>query len=381
MFSFFSMNAFDLLLWAVLLLLVLRALDDQRFWIWVGLVAGVGLLNKVSVLFLLAALAVSLVAARRWEVLGRGRLWLGLAVAVILFAPHLVWQVRHGWPTLEFIRRATALKNAPMTPWAFLGAQVELVNPVAVPLMLVGLAALFRRRHPLAWIYPALLLLFLGAGNAKPYYLGPIYPLLAAAGAVALEGSSGWRRWALPAYGALIAISGLAIMPLARPVLSEDRYLAYAAALGQHPRVEERAAVGRLPQNFADRHGWPELAQTVARVYQGLPAEQRAVACIFAQNYGEAGAVDLYGPALGLPPALSGHNAYWMWGPGPCSGQIMIVVGGRPAEHARAYAEVTSAGTFTCPDCMPYESDLTIWVLRRPRQSIATLWPLAKHFN
>jgi hypothetical protein len=265
-----------------------------------------------------------------------------------------------------------------MSPWAFLASQVPMVNPLAVPLLLAGLGGLYFRCRPLVWFYPALLVLFLAGGNPKPYYLVAVYPLLAASGAVVLES---WRRWSLPAYLAVIALSGAAFAPLARPVLSEDHYLAYAARLGQRPRTEERIAVGRLPQIFADMHGWPELAQAVARVHAALPAGERAQACVFAQNYGEAGAIDLYGPPLGLPPALSGHNAYWMWGPGACTGQVMIVIGGRPAEHARTYAEVDAAGTVTCADCMPYESDLTIWVLRRPRQTMARLWPLVKHFN
>jgi hypothetical protein len=379
MFSFFSMNAFDLVVWAALLFMLVRLLrtGEGRLWLPIGVLAGVGLENKVSVLFLIAALGIALVAARRWEQFKDRRLWLGLGAAALLFAPHVLWQVRHGWPTLEFIHQASATKNVPLSPLGFLAAQAELMNPLAAPLLLIGLAALFRRREyrVLGWLYPALLVLFLAGGNAKAYYLAPIYPLLAASGAVTL---ASWRpRWALPAYAGIIAVSGALFAPLARPLLSEDRYVAYAAALGFAPSTDERTAVGRLPQFFADMHGWRELAAAVAQVHATLSPDERAQACVFGQNYGQAGAIDLYGPA----PALSGHNAYWMWGPGRCTGQVLIVIGGHAADHARFYGEVTPSGTFSCRDCMPYESQQTLWVLRRPRQSLTSIWPLLKHYR
>jgi hypothetical protein len=160
-----------------------------------------------------------------------------------------------------------------------------------------------------------------------------------------------------------------------------DTYVRYAAALGVAPGTDERHRLGRLPQHFADMHGWRKLAEAVARVHDALPAGERADACVFARDYGQAGAIDLFGPALGLPHAVSGHNSYWMWGPGDCTGQVVILIGGGRADYEASFEHVDAGGHFDCRDCMPYENDQTLWVARGPRRSIAEVWPRVKHFD
>jgi hypothetical protein len=387
--SVFSMNAFDLLAWAGLLLVVVRLLrtEDRRLWLLFGALAGVGLQNKLSVLFLGFGVAIGLLLERRWRDLRSPQLWLGLGLAALLFAPHVVWQVAHGWPTAEFVREATENKNVALSPLDFFLTQVDTMNPVTMPLWLLGLGALFflpalRPFRLLGWAYLAALMIMM-ANNAKSYYLAPIYPALLAAGATALERlsqASRWR-WTRPTSLALVALSGAALAPLARPLLPVETYVAYAAALGEKPVAEERKSLGRLPQFFADMQSWPQLAQQVAQVHQTLPPADRARACVFGRNYGQAGAIDLYGPGLGLPPVISGHNSYWMWGPRGCSGEVLIILGGRRENHLRRYADVQPAATFDCQDCMPYEDNQTIWIARSPRQSLADLWPLIKHYD
>ncbi len=405
LFSIFSMNAFDLLAWAVLWWLAVALLDrpgeapgagdggplvrraDPRLWLVFGLVAGIGLENKTSVLFLGMGLAVGLVVARRWDVVRSPWLWLGGALAALLFAPYLVWQVSHGWPTLEFMENARLYKNAVLSPWRFVSAQILQVGPVALPLWLAGLAWLlgFRRGRPwraLGWAYLAILVVMI-FNHAKPYYLGPAYTLLFAAGGVALEDRlSGARlRWLRPAYAALLLAGGALIAPLAKPLLSEDHLVAYSRALGMQPGTDERHAVGRLDQFFSDMHGWPELAEAVARVYHRLPPADRARACVFGQNYGEAGAIDLFGPALGVPGAISAHNSYFLWGPGRCTGEVLIVIGDHREKLEELFSSVEEAGAFTCTDCMPYENHQSLWVARGLKKPLAELWPQIKNFN
>jgi hypothetical protein len=219
--------------------------------------------------------------------------------------------------------------------------------------------------------------------NAKPYYLAPIYPALLAAGAVVVERTARARGWALLRPAALLAIgvSGAVLAPLAKPLLPVDTYARYAAALGIAPGTDERHQMGRLPQFFADMHGWEDLAEAVAKVQRGLPAEERDRLCVFAQNYGEAGAIDFFGPRLGLPHAISGHNSYWLWGPGACDGQVVLVIGGDREDLDRAFAEVVQGGRFDCNDCMPYEDDQILWVARGARRPIEEVWPGVKHFD
>ncbi|WP_394833695.1 glycosyltransferase family 39 protein [Pendulispora rubella] len=385
--SILSMNAFDILFWAICVWLVIRILktDDTRLWLVFGAVAGIGLENKISILFLGFGVGVGLVLGRRWNHLRSRGFWLGAGLAVLFFVPYVVWQQVHGWPLREFMTRARELKNVALSPASFVLEQFLLMGPLSAPLWLGGLGYfLFSREaaryRALGWAYLAVLALFLVAGNAKPYYLAPAYTGLFAGGSVLVERLAAQRKLLRAAAITLVGGGGLLSLPLAKPVLSEDALVRYMAAIGMKPSSGERQALGRLPQLFADMHGWPELAETTARVYAALPPDERAKACIFAQNYGQAGAIDLFGPRYGLPKAISGHNMYWIWGPRDCTGEVLIVIGQRRTELEPLFTSVELGTMYTCVDCMPYENDKPIWIARGLRIPMKELWPRAKSF-
>jgi hypothetical protein len=217
---------------------------------------------------------------------------------------------------------------------------------------------------------------------SKAYYFAPAYTLLLPAAGVALER---WTagRFARPAraIATVLILATLVLAPLAKPLLAEDAYVRYAAALGIRPGTAENHRLGRLPQFFADMHGWRELAETVATVHRSLPAAERERACVFGQNYGQAGAVDHFGAELDLPPAISGHNNYWLWGPGDCTGEVLLVIGGERADIESLFASVAAGGVFDCVDCMPYEDGQTIWIARGLRVPIAGAWPGVRHYD
>jgi hypothetical protein len=381
------MNVFDLFFWALLSWILVRVLSGgrERLWLAFGMVAGFGLLNKISVLYLGAALAGGLVLGRRWDALRSRHLWAGGALAFLIFLPHLAWQHAHGWPTLEFMANARREKMAPLSPTGFVLGAVDETLPV-VWLWVLGVAFLLfapraARLRPLGVSFLAVLAILAFAGG-KPYYLAAAYASAFAAGAVALEGWTERRaRLLRPLAALLVVVLGLVAAPLARPMLATDDYVRYAAALGEKPGTEERHALGRLPQFYADMHGWRELAEAVAGVVRTLPADERAQACVFGQNYGEAGAVEYFASELGLPPAISSHNSYWLWGPGRCAGRVMVVIGGRGRERlAELFGDVRQAGVSRCRDCMPYEDGLAIWVVRQPKVSLGELWPRIRRF-
>lgn len=388
-FGILSMNAFDIMIWSAAVLIVVRLLSTgkSKLWLAFGLVAGLGLENKISVLFLGFGLTVGLILDRQWRELGSRWFWLGGTLALILFLPYLVWQAQHDWALLEFMSHATQFKNLPLTPVEFLSAQLLQLNPVAVPLALAGLVFYFlgpggRPFRSLGWAVLAILGVMISQ-HAKPYYFAPAFPLLLAPGGVMMERLTerrGWR-WIRPLYPPLLVLSGLALVPLAKPVLPVEAFVRYQARLGMEPQTSERHELERLPQFFADRLGWRELAETVAEVYHALPAEDRQRACIFGQNYGQAGAIDLFGPELGLPSALSGHNTYWWWGPGECTGDVVVVIGGGREAAEEIFDRVELAATFTCQDCMPYENHKPIWVCRGLRMPIEELWPRLRGYS
>ncbi len=386
--SILSMNAFEPLFWMGGVYALLRILQGAgpRHWIAFGLLAGLGLENKHSTAFFGFAVLVALLLSPQRRLLRTAWPWVAGGVAFLLFLPNLVWQYQHAFATLEDLRNVSRMgKNVVLGPLEFLAQQVVILHPVLLPLWLAGLGFLFfgkRGRWRLfGWIYLVLLVtLFLL--KAKNYYLAPSYPMLFAGGAVALEGCL--VRWPSPwprrCVVATLLATGLATAPLALPLLEPEAYLAYQKALGIAPPKTEVAHRGPLPQLFGDQFGWQELVAEVARIYASLPAEERTRTAIFANNYGEAGAVNLFGPKLGLPTALSAHQSYFLWGPRGFQGDTLIVLQDDRESLAKICASVEEAGTHFHPWGMAEENN-PIFVCRGLKPPLEEMWPALKHWN
>ncbi len=384
----YSMNAFDILLWtaAASLLAVLVAREPGRgagrLWLLLGCILALGLLNKISVLWLGAGIAAGLVLtpARRWlSTLGP---WLAGGLAFLGLLPYLAWNALHRWPTLEFMRRATAEKYVPSSPLTFAKDLLLFFDPLAAPLWIAGLAWLLaakdaKRFRALAVVFLTTLAILLLNRTSKAEYLAASFAPLLAAGGVALERVLRRGRSAAPAwgYGTLLVAGGLALVPFALPLLPVPQYLAYAKSLGMGPTTTERNRLGPLPQHFADRFGWPELAAEVARVASTLPDAERKTARVWARNYGEASALERYGAPLGVPPVLCPHNSWWFWSAedaqrnAPFAGPL-IVIGGRRESLTGVFGRVEEAGRTGHPLAMPYENGRTIWICRDPKEDL-----------
>lgn len=392
LFSLFTMNGFDVLFCTVIVFLTARVLAGAapRMWIAVGLVAGIALENKMTPLFLGFGLVVGLVLARRGRHFASPWLWAGGLLAAVIFAPHVWWQVEHGWPTLEFIANAQRTKIAPLDPLGYLAQQVLLMHPLALPIWLAGLWFLLfgergRAWRPLGWTYLVVLVLML-VQRSKPYYLSALYPMLFAAGAVAVDRVAGAHDRAplgVLRVGIVVVLlaTGALMAPLAKALLPVDTLVQYHRWVPIPTETGERGPSARTWQIFADQFGWPEMVATVARVYQSLPPSDRARACIAANNYGEAGAIDFFGPAHGLPKAISGHNSYFLWGTHGCDGSVVILVGGKRTRAEELFEEVTPGAVLNCRDCMPYEANAPIWICRRFRGNLQQMWPRAKDYG
>ena len=384
---FYSMNAFDLLIWTVAAWLLIRCLatDRTRLWLLLGVTLGLGLLNKISVLWLGLGFAAGLLLAPcRRVVLTRGP-WIAAGVAAVVFLPHVIWQIGNGWPTLEFIRNATERKMAPIDLRGFLGSQVLAMNPVTAPIWLAGLAWLLfsprgRRWRALGWTYLSVLAILVVNGSSRANYLAPAYTTLLAAGALMVERISGKRPLVVVAAGLILVVGGLALAPFALPVLPPDQFIGYMSALGVRPPAEERSSQGELPQHYADMFGWDEMAEKVAAAYGKLLPEERAHCIIFGQNYGEAGAIDVLGRKRGLPRASSGHNSYWLWGPSDPNATVAIILGGDLEDNQAVFESLEQVDTIRCDLCMPYERNLPVYIGRKPKIPLPALWPDLKRF-
>jgi MFS family permease len=386
--QYFSMNALDLLSWAIAAHLVLRIVQggSPRLWLLLGAVLGIGVENKLSVLWLCFGLAVGLLLTPHRSLLRTRWPWLGAAIAVALAAPHVAWQVVHGWPTLEFVRNATEHKIVALTPVGFLKSQVKGMFILAAPVWMAGLVFLLlrpggRAARLLGWSYAAVFVLLAASPAARPVYLAPAYMFLLPAGGVALESwIRGPGRWALGAYIALLAVSGAAAAPFLMPLLPARTLAARLSRPDAVVRSEERSGVGTLPEYLAHMYGWETIVATAKDVHDSLPEAERGRAVILAPNYGVAAAIDVLGRGHGLPPARSGHNSYWLWGPGAAPWDVVIAIG-MPEEQLRSWFEdVTRAAETDCGYCMPYENHRPVWIARRPRVPLSVIWAQLKTF-
>jgi hypothetical protein len=391
---YYSMNGFDLFFWSLAAYILVLILNENRprLWLLFGAVAGLGLLNKYSMGFFLFGMVVGLLLSKERKQFAGKWIYLGGMIAVLLFLPHLLWELNHGFPSLEFMRNVTHVKNAPTSPLELFLGQFRETGFGSVPLLLLGLG--FFLFHPrakavrsLGWMY---LVIFpvMALQNAKPYYLSPFFPILFAAGAVLFAELTAGRpwRWFRPALAVVVLLFGAISAPFALPLLPLPAYLSFQNALGVAPRAEENNEMGPLPQYYADMHGWPEMAATVAGVFGRLHAEEKMDCLIYLRNYGEAGAIDFFGPKYGLPRATCAHNSYWNWGPGEWSGTAAIVFGSsRDVEANRrelrsVFAHVELAAFTSCGLAMPYENRRPIFICRGATFSMKKIWTRERFF-
>jgi hypothetical protein len=378
----------DHLVWAATAYCVLRLVKDgdRLWWLAIGLLIGIGLETKHNAAFLAAGVGVGALLTQVRSDLKTPYPWLGALVALAVALPHLLWQASHDWPTLEFAANASGGKNALGGPIELVAFQVLTMHPATAPLWLAGLwSLLFGTGKPyralaLIWLTP--FLIFLIMGGSRPDYLTPAYPALLAAGAVAAERRHFYDAVA-PRVLATVVLLGLgaATLPLGLTVLSPAQMESYTRAIGLAETELEEGKSASLPQYYADRFGWQEMARSLGEVYAALPEGERQAARIVTANYGEAGAVDFFGAAYALPPALSGHNNYYLWSREQPAPEPAIVIGYSREEVAALYEDVQDAANFDCERCTSEEDGLVIYVARGARLSGDEFWQRLKHFD
>ena len=369
-----STTTFDVLGWLAIVFLVVRILGggDGRQWLLVGVVAGIALENKQTVLLLVASLVSGCLVDRRWDVIRSPWLWAAAVIALALWLPNLIWQAQHGWPQLDLSHKISE-EDPVGNRVQLLPLQLLLIGPLLAPLWLGGLWWLVRREdarpyRPLGLAYLVLLVIVLVTG-AKPYYtMGLLLALLGAGGVVAERWLRGKRVRQL-ALGLAVAVSALIAAALTLPFV---------------PAREVHATpIPDVNEDAIETIGWPVFTRTVAGVWRRLPQSERSHAVVFASNYGEAGAIARFGPEFGMPHAYSGHNAFWRFGRPPDGARPIVVVGyHRRASLRRIFAGcVLSARIDNGVALDNEEQGAPIWTCPRTVKTWSRLWPQLHSLN
>lgn len=388
--SLLTTNSLEPLLWGLCIYFAVLAIKrDPRYWVLFGVVAGLGLEEKYSIAVLGFGIVIGLVLSGRFRTLIDKWFIAGGVAAFIIFLPNLIWNIQNDWPFVQLMQnlRATG-RDVQLSTLQFFLQQILLIHPLTAPIWLAGLIALlvakrFKAYRMLGWCYLAAFTTFTLL-NGKNYYLAPIYPMLLAAGAVACEaGLERIRlgRWLKPLIVAILLAAGAWFVPVVVPVLPVDAFLVYLDKLPfDVPRSEHGFERARLPQHYADQFGWEELTSMTAVAWNRLDESERADCAIFGQNYGQAGAIDFFGPRYGLPPAISGHQTYYLWGPRGHSGNCMIVIDDKKERLDELFESVEYVGSSDNPYAL--ERNVPVYICRGAKfGSLAELWPRLKKWR
>ena len=368
--------------------------NDPRYWLWFGVIAGLGLEEKYSSAIFGLGIVVGLLLTEQRRAFLNKWIWLGGLAALLIFLPNVLWNIKYDWPFVQLIRAIRAEgRDVVLGPLPYFSQQTLLLNPLTAPIWLAGLFGLlfsvrFKPYRVLGWCYlVCYTVLFVLHG--KNYYLAPVYPMLLAAGAVLIEfaidrgaNADPRRQWLKPAIVLVLLASGAHLAPVVVPVLSPDGFLAYEKYLPfKLPVMEHSHARAALPQWYSDQFGWKEIADETAVAWNRIPAAERQDCGIFAQDYGQAGAIDFFGRRDGLPPALSGHQTWFLWGPRGYSGNCVIVLDDRREVLERLWKHVEYIGT-SADNPYALEKQIDVFLCKGAKFGTLTqLWPGVKRWR
>ncbi len=383
----------EVLLWmGCIYCAILAAKHDQpRYWVWFGVVAGIGLQEKYSITVLGFAIVIGLLLTAQRRFLLNRWMWLGGAAAFLIFLPNLLWNVANHWPFVELMHNIKAEgRDVVLSPWQYFSQQVLLVHPLSALIWMAGVIAFlvarrFKSYRFLGWAYLVSFAVFVIL-KGKNYYLAPIYPVYLAAGCVVIDDAiDGIRQvWIKPVIAALLLAGGAVLAPLAMPILPAEQFVGYMQRLPiTVPRSEHSHMRAVLPQHYADQFGWNEIVEETAVAWNQIPEEERKnKGCgIFAQDYGQTGAIDFLGPKYGLPPALGGHQSWWLWGPRGYSGNCLIVLDDKRERLEELFEHVDFVGT-SRDNPYALEREIPVFICRGAKfGTLAQIWPGLKKWR
>lgn len=393
--TLFQPVVFDQFYWVLgfyLLILLINNPNRNYLWILIGLVCGMGLLNKYSMFFWGFALFIGLlITPLRKHLSGRWP-WTAAAIAFVIFLPNLLWQAANDWPFFEHFHKLNEYQFRNLSRLDFLFGQILILHPASVAIWVLGIVYFFQKKTAkpfriFGWMYLTMLISMLFF-TGKHYYLAPAYPLLFAGGAIYIERFIRARRfyWSKPFILVLLLIAGVITAPYGLPFLPVRDLKDYAQFMAAYagldaPLRKNSGEMGTIPQDYADMFGWEEQVSTIAEVHHALPPEDQAECVLLAGNYGEAGAIDFYGEKYGLPKAVSLNSSYYLWGPGEKSGNVVISIGVPLEGLKRYFRSIQRMNIIRHEYVIDEENNLPVYLCRNPVKTLQEVWPELKEFR
>jgi hypothetical protein len=378
--SLFQPVSFDEFFWLLIAFLIFRLVKTEKpvYWIWIGVTAGVAFLNKYLVVFFLIGLVASILLTSQRKWLKSPYPYIGALIALLISLPNLIWQYRHNWPVVTHMRELTETQLVNVRIDVFLIEQL-MMNIPAVLIWIPGLIfILFNREGAkfrilgLTFIFTILLLIIF---RGKPYYTLGLYPMLFAFGGVALvRWLHGKLAFARNTIIVITFITGILSLPISLPILNPEQFIRFTRIVGmENSQRWEEGEYHELPQDYADMIGWEELAKIVSDAYNSLTQTEKEQCTIFANNYGEAGAINFYGKKLGLPPAISFSDSYLYWAPDSIPGNCLIKVG-ESDDVIEMYNDVRIAGRISTPHAR--EFGVPVYLFKDPKSDFSDYYSI-----
>jgi hypothetical protein len=376
--TLFQPVSFDQFYWLLIAFLIFRLIRTERpvYWLWIGAAAGLAFLNKYSVVFFMTAFIISIffTPLRKW--LKSPYPYIGAGIALLIALPNLIWQYMHDWPVVTHMRELAETQLIHVRIDIFLLEQL-MMNIPAVIIWIPGLIFILFTREGKSYRILGLIFLFTLAQliilRGKPYYSLGLYPMLFVFGGFALvrwlQHKLVFARYVVIAINLIIA---LLVLPVSLPVLKPEQFIRFTQITGtENTQRWEEGEYHELPQDYADMIGWEELAQIVSDAYYSLTPAERERCTIFANNYGEAGAINFYGKKLGLPPAISFHDSYLLWAPDSIPGDCFIKVG-ESDDVIEMYHDVQIVGRISTPYAR--EHGVPVYLFKNPKTDFSNYY-------
>ncbi len=383
--SFYSMNVFEPLIAIIMFLLTLSMVknDNPKLWIWLGILGGLGMMNKHTFALTIFVLIVSLLLSEHRKYIFNRWCVVGCGIMFVIFLPNILWQILNGYPTLEFYHNITVGKNVYTPPAQFMMGQLLYMSPFTAPVWLAGMVYLLvSKRMKQYGFLGVMFILTIGlmciTGTSRSDRTMFAYPVVIAGGAVFFESLNKKQKgiWWMAGLSTLMLAGFVLLLPLVLPYFSYEQTAGMVKALHFNTELE-RGKKPPLPQILADRISWEEKSAMLYSVYNSLPDSVKKQTIIFTDNYGKAGALELFGEKYGVKQVFCQHNNYYLWGKGKLNKKNVLVLDDAESIHGyrRGFDSVEIFPVeFSNPYVSSHENNLKVCLCSKPKSPLNDLF-------